>query len=298
MPLHLVLAFVLSSAIGLSLGLLGGGGSILAVPVLVYVARIPPHEAVPMSLAVVGSTSLWAGALHHVSGRVNLRAAALFGAAGMAGAYVGAQGTHLVAGNVLLLLFALLMLVVGGWMLAPFAQRVVGSHQDAGSHRPHLALTLLAGLGVGALTGFLGVGGGFLVVPALVLFSRLPIHQAVGTSLFVIALNSLAGFVGHLGDTRLAVGPTVAFAGAALAGALVGHRIASRTHPQRLRRAFAIFVVCVGAAIALQTLLARRSSPRRPGGERAGSVRAVVAPARPVQLESPDPRGGARWNRS
>ena len=257
MPLNLVFAFLLSTAIGLSLGLLGGGGSILAVPVLVYVAGVAPHQAVPMSLAIVGTTSLLAGGLHHRSGRVSLRAALIFGAAGMLGAYFGAKGTHLVEGHVLLLLFALLMLVVGGWMLAPFAQRLVASHHDTQSHRPHLVLTLLAGLGVGALTGFLGVGGGFLAVPALVLFSRLPISHAVGTSLYVIALNSLAGFIGHLGGTQLALGQTVAFTAAALLGTVVGHRIATRTHPQRLRRAFAVFVLCVGAAIAAQALLSR-----------------------------------------
>ncbi|EPX57054.1 hypothetical protein D187_006808 [Cystobacter fuscus DSM 2262] len=257
MPFHLILAIALSSVIGLSLGLLGGGGSILAVPVLVYVAGVTPHAAVPMSLAIVGTTSLVAGLLHQGSGRVSLKAALLFGAAGMGGAWFGAKLTHLISGRVLLLLFALLMLVVGSWMLAPFTQRLVAGSEQSEGRKPHLVLTLVAGLGVGGLTGFLGVGGGFLVVPALVLFCRLPIEHAVGTSLYVIALNSAAGFIGHPGGSRLSLGLTIAFTAAALVGAVVGHRIATRMHPQRLRSAFAWFVILVGAGMVARTLLSR-----------------------------------------
>jgi uncharacterized protein len=260
-PLNLVFAILLCCVVGLSLGLLGGGGSILALPVLVYVAQLSPHMAIPMSLAIVGSTSLTAAFLHHGSGRVSLRAALLFGGAGMVGAWLGAQFTHLVAARLLLLLFALLMLVVGAWMLAPIASRLVARAEASPRQRPRVVLTLLAGLAVGGLTGFLGVGGGFLVVPALVLFARLPLGYAVGSSLYVIALNSAAGFVGHLGAARPSLGLTAAFTLSAIAGAVVGHRISTRTHPQDLRRAFAWFVTFVGAAIALQALFFPKLAP-------------------------------------
>lgn len=253
MTLALIAALALSTLIGLSLGLLGGGGSILALPVLVYVAGIAPHEAVPMSLAIVGATSLVAGVLHHGSGRVSLQAAALFGAFGMGGAYFGSKLTHLVGGSTLLLLFAVLMLVVGGWMLAPFAQRLVAKAEEGRARRPRLLLTAAAGVAVGAMTGFLGVGGGFLVVPALVFFARLGIKDAVGTSLYVIAANSLAGVVGHLGDTQLRFGLTAAFIAAAVVGAVMGHALAKRTQPQRLRQRFGGFVVAVGAVVAVQS---------------------------------------------
>lgn len=240
---HLLLALVLSTLIGVSLGLLGGGGSILAVPVLVYVARIDVHAAIGMSLAVVGATALVGGLVHARAGRVDLRAAALFGVAGMLGAPLGAQATHAVAPRVLMLLFAGLMLGVGGLMLR--GRGVV----RPGAARPHPAAVPASGFGVGLLTGFLGVGGGFLIVPALTLLAGLPIHRAVGTSLLVIAANSAAGVAGHLGRGEMPPGLTASFAAAPAIGALVGVRLAGALDPERLRHAFAAFVVVVGLAL-------------------------------------------------
>ena len=239
---HTVLALILSGAIGVSLGLLGGGGSILAVPVLVYVAGIEAQDAVAMSLAIVGSTSLFGSLLHGRKGSLDLRVAATFGGAGIAGAYFGARLTHLVSSGTLLLLFAALMLVVAVLMIARKERPTAG---DALRHERDTALTLMAGGGVGALTGFLGVGGGFLVVPALVLFAGLPMHLAVGTSLLVIALNSAAGFVGHMGESHLPLSPTAAFTAAAVAGTFAGERFARRVRAERLRRTFAYFVILV-----------------------------------------------------
>ena len=237
---HLLLALALSTLIGVSLGLLGGGGSILAVPVLVYVARVEVHSAIGMSLAIVGTTALVGGLVHARAGRVDLRAAALFGGAGMLGAPLGAQATHAVAPRVLLLLFAALMLAVGGLMLRGTA----GARPAI--PRPHPVAVPAAGFGVGLLTGFLGVGGGFLIVPALTLLTRLPIHAAVGTSLLVIAANSAAGVLGHLRQGEMPLGLTAALTASAALGALVGVRLASSLDPARLRRAIAVFVVLVG----------------------------------------------------
>ena len=247
---HLVLALALSTLIGLSLGLLGGGGSILAVPVLVYVARIDVHVAIGMSLAVVGTTALVGGVVHARAGRVDLRAAALFGGTGMLAAPLGAQATHAVAPRVLMLLFAGLMVVVGSLMLRG---RGAGGGRPT---RPHPAAVPAAGLGVGLLTGFLGVGGGFLIVPALVLLGGLAIHRAVGTSLLVIALNSAGGIAGHLRQGEMPAGLTAAFTAAAALGALAGVRLAGSLDPGRLRRAFAVFVILVGLF-----LLARNALP-------------------------------------
>jgi uncharacterized membrane protein YfcA len=156
MDLHTVVALILSGAIGISLGLLGGGGSILALPVLVYVAGIGAKESVAMSLAMVGSTSLFGSLLHGRKGKVDLKVAAIFGGAGIMGAYAGARLTHLVANRTLLLLFAALMLVVA---LAMLLRKEKHAASEARGHKRSLALTLLVGLGVGFLTGFLGVGG-------------------------------------------------------------------------------------------------------------------------------------------
>ena len=237
---HLLLALALSALIGVSLGLLGGGGSILAVPILVYVARVDVHAAIGMSLAVVGTTALVGGLVHARAGRVDLRAAALFGGSGMLGAPLGAQATHAVAPRVLLLLFAALMLAVGGLMLRGKA----GARP--GAPRPHPVAVPAAGFGVGLLTGFLGVGGGFLIVPALTLLAGLPIHAAIGTSLLVIAANSAAGVLGHLRQGEMPLGLTAAFTASAALGALAGVRLASSLDPARLRRAFAVFVILVG----------------------------------------------------
>jgi uncharacterized protein len=245
---HLLAALVLSALIGLSLGMLGGGGSILAVPVLVYVARFEAREAIAASLAVVGATSVAGSLFHARAGRVRFRAAALFGGSGMAGAPLGAVATRLVPAPVLLLLFALLMVVVSVLMLRP---RVGGD--TAAVRRAPTPTMAAAGFAVGLLTGFLGVGGGFLIVPALVVLVGLPMHQAVATSLLVIALNSGAGLLGHL-QAGFPLALTAAFTAVATGGALAGTRLADRVAPHRLRRAFGIFVLLVGLALGVRNL--------------------------------------------
>jgi uncharacterized membrane protein YfcA len=249
-----MIAYVLTALVGLALGLFGGGGSILALPVLVYVAGIAPQPAIAMSLAIVGATSLLAGALHRRGGRVDLRVAAIFGATGMVGSFLGSRLTHLVAEPVLMLAFAALMVVVGAAMLAGFSDRLEPRMRIGAARRS--AWTALAGLVVGAATGFLGIGGGFLVVPALVLLARLPMAQAVGTSLFVIAANAAAGLAGHLADGPLDLGATAGFTLAAMVGAIAGLRLAGWVSPQRLRRGFALFVIAIGVLVAGQTLAA------------------------------------------
>jgi uncharacterized membrane protein YfcA len=241
---HTLIAIILSSLVGVSLGLLGGGGSILAVPLLVYVARIDVHAAIGMSLAIVGATSLGGALVHGRAGRVDLKAALIFGAAGMIAAPFGARASHAVEHRVLLLLFAVLMIAVGGLMLR-------GRRGGRGGvpHPPRRLAIVGAGLGVGLLTGFLGVGGGFLIVPALTLLAGLPIHTAVGTSLLVIALNAAAGLAGHLRHGEIPLGLTAAFTAASLLGASIGGQIAERFEPIRLRRAFAVFVILVGLAL-------------------------------------------------
>lgn len=183
---------LLSCVIGLALGIFGGGGSILAVPVLVLVTHLAPAGAVGTSLAMVGTTSLIASYAHHRQGLVKPKVALLFGLSGVVTAFLGARLTGLVSGSVIMHGFAVMM----------------------------------AGAGVGLVTGFLGVGGGFLVVPALIAFAGLDMREAVGTSLLVIAINSAAGFLGHLGSGQLDVSLIAGLTAAAVAGALVGERIA------------------------------------------------------------------------
>jgi uncharacterized membrane protein YfcA len=252
MNLYTALALLLSGMIGVSLGLMGGGGSILALPVLVYVAGIDPRRAVAMSLALVGSTSLMAGLMHHRGGNVDRRVGAIFGIAGLPGAYIGARLTHLVPAHVLLLLFGVLMLVVGGVMLLRSVREL---HEGAHAReRPRLGAIVAAGSGVGFLTGFLGVGGGFIIVPSLVLFAGLPMPTAVGTSLMVIALNCAAGLLGHLGEEGVPLRATAAFTGVAIVGGFLGERLSSRLSPRALRRGFAVFVILLAFYILVRNL--------------------------------------------
>jgi uncharacterized membrane protein YfcA len=218
------------------------------VPILIYVAGVPAQQAVGMSLVLVGVTSLLAGLVHRHAGRVDLRAAAGFGLAGVLGAPLGAQLTPRVSPALLLTLFAVLMLMVGTLML-----RGLGEPGAPAQRRP-AALVLAAGWGVGLLTGFLGVGGGFLVVPALALLVRLPMPVAVGTSLPVIALNCAAGFAGHLGHGLPPLGLTAGFTSVAVIGSLLGARLSGRLSASRLRRAFAVLVLLLALLLLAHNL--------------------------------------------
>lgn len=242
-----VIGLILSAVIGLSLGLIGGGGSILTVPILVYFLGVGPHEAVVMSLAVVGATSLFGSYLHYRVENVDLKGGMLFGSAGIVGAFAGSPLTKLVSPEVLLLSFGVLMLVVAVSMIWRKRQAA-----DAPARAPHPIQAILAGFGVGVLTGFLGVGGGFLIVPALVFFGGLSIKKAIGTSLFVIFLNCVAGLIGHLGRGSFDWTLTAMVMGLAVAGAIVGTMLSHRIAAHRLQRMFAVLVLGVGAFLVVK----------------------------------------------
>jgi uncharacterized membrane protein YfcA len=237
-----VAALLLSAGVGLSLGLVGGGGSIITVPILVYVAGLPPRAAVALSLAIIGATAAVGAASHARAGRIHLRAAAVFGITGIAGAPLGALLTARVPSPVLLLRFAALMVAVGSRMLRGQAD---AEEPAAATCRPLKCGA--AGLAVGFLTGFLGVGGGFLIVPTLLHFAKTPMRQAVSTSLLVIAVNSAAGFLAHLGDVGRYPGLAASFTAAALVGLVGGLVLARRVHPVGLKRIFGGVALTVAA---------------------------------------------------
>ncbi|MFC9699712.1 sulfite exporter TauE/SafE family protein [Streptomyces sp. NPDC056943] len=247
-----VLVIAASVLVGLSLGTLGGGGSILTVPLLVYLAGQDTKEAVATSLFVVGVTSLAALIPHARAHRVRLRTGLLFGAFSMAGAYGGGRLAAYVPDTVLLVGFALMMLATAVAMLRT-------SRRGGGYERPARGVLSLrrvaaAGLAVGAVTGLVGSGGGFLVVPALAVLAGLPMGAAVGTSLLVIAMNSFAGLAGHLSgatiDWRLALTVTAA----AVIGSLAGGRLTGRVPQAALRTAFGWLVVTMGTFVLAQQL--------------------------------------------
>ena len=246
----MIIVVALSVLVGLSLGLLGGGGSILVVPLLTYVGGLDPKEAIATSLFVVGATSLASLVGHARKGRVQWRTGLIFGAAGMLGAFLGGLAGGHIPGAILMIAFAAMMIATAGAMIR-------GRKNDgggAGSHDHPLWRILLDGLGVGAATGLVGAGGGFLVVPALVLLAGLPMTAAVGTSLLVISMKSFAGLAGYLTSVSLDWPLVAAVTAAAIAGSFIGVRLTSVVPEQALRKGFGYFVLLMGAFVLSQEL--------------------------------------------
>jgi uncharacterized protein len=248
-----LIGLLLAAFVGISLGLLGGGGSILTVPIFVYVLGFGPKEAIAMSLAVVGLTSLVGAFSHWRAGNVNLRVALLFGAVAMVGTYLGARLAIYFSGAAQLALFAVVMLLAAYFMLRGRKPAVsaVGV-DDAPFEQMPIALIVLEGMAVGVLTGLVGVGGGFLIVPALVLLARIPMKQAVGTSLLVIALKSATGFAGYLGQVEIAWDWMLGFSAVAVLGIIAGSYLVRYVSPGVLQRSFAYFLLVMGAFILFQ----------------------------------------------
>ncbi len=247
-----IVAIVSGGLIGLSLGATGGGGSLLAIPLLVYVLGTTARDATAMSLMIVGASALLGVWEYGRAGEVRTKAALVFSGTGAVGAWGGAYAHQLVREELLLVLFGILMLGAAAKMLR---WRPPASDGDANESCADRFLRTcwikVSGIGllVGIMTGFFGVGGGFIIVPALVLVLGFPVRLAVGTSLLIIALISIGGLVGHLQfgqlDGRLAA---LVFLGSA-AGIILGTRWGSTGSPERMTRAFAL--VTIGIALPL-----------------------------------------------
>lgn len=240
----------LAVVVGITLGLLGGGGSILTVPLLAYVADMDAKEAIATSLLVVGVTSGVAAISHARAGRVNWRTGLLFGAAGMVGAYTGGVLSRFVPGAVLMLAFAVMMVATAVAMLR-------GRKDSGGKKRTGplpIGRILLDGAVVGLVTGMVGAGGGFLVVPALTLLGGLPMPIAVGTSLVVIAMKSAAGFAGYATTVSINWQLAAIVTVAAVLGSLIGGRMTTLIKPETLRKGFGWFVLTMSAVIVSQEL--------------------------------------------
>jgi uncharacterized protein len=238
------MALLFGTAIGILLGTIGGGGSILTVPILVYALDLGVHEATATSLAIVGLTALFGAVPHARAGRVALKTALVFGGAGIAGAFAGSWLNARVSGPLILLLFGFLMLAVALRMaLGKRGRTTLTAPQTAiGINWP----VIVTGLIVGLMTGFFGVGGGFLIVPALVLILRLPMRMAVGTSLIIIAINSTAGIVAHFESGGIDIKLAALFVAGGFAGTMVGSRVADRVDDAKLSRGFATLIALVG----------------------------------------------------
>lgn len=255
MSASLVAALVLAGLVGISLGLLGGGGSILTVPILTYVLGMEPREAIASSLFIVGVTSAVSLLTHARAGRVRWRTGLVFGVAGMAGAYAGGLAGGVIPGAVLMILFAAMMIATSAAMIrsgratrSPGA--TAGRHESAGRRRT--GRILVDGFVVGLATGLVGAGGGFLVVPALALLGGLPMAVAVGTSLLVITMKSTAGLAGYLLSVQLDWPLVLAFTAIAVLASFVGARLTDLLPEDRLRTWFGYVVLLMGAVVLVQ----------------------------------------------
>lgn len=247
---HVAFTLAFGVLVGLALGLVGGGGSILTVPILIYALGESVHLATGTALAIVGANALIGAWDHGRGGRVRLRTALVFGGTGIVGALAGTYLNHLASGRIILLGFAALMLAAAVAMV-----RVRLADRPGGAPPGGLSPQVMgAGLVVGVLTGFFGVGGGFLIVPALVLVLGLPMREAVGTSLLVIALNAGAALLGHL-HGGVGWGVTALFIVGGAAGSLLGSRLSGRLDERRLRLGFAAMVALVALYIIGRTVL-------------------------------------------
>lgn len=242
--------------IGAALGLLGGGGSILAVPALVYGVGESVPQAVTASLFIVGVSSGVGAWPRARAGQVRWPVAAVFGAAGIGTAFAGTTVNHLMSAQVLLLTFAALMVIVAARMLwGRVEPRGACAAPDGRVNwKGCLPKTIAVGAAVGFLTGLFGVGGGFIVVPALALLLGLEMTTAIGTSLVVIVINSAAGLAAHLQRTTVDWSVALLFAGAALVAALLAGRFGAHIDADRLRRWFALLIIAVAVFVAVEAI--------------------------------------------
>jgi uncharacterized protein len=257
---------LLAVGVGISLGLLGGGGSVLTLPILVYVMGIAPKSAIAMTAIVVGVVSLLGLLPHSRRKQINFKTVVIFGSATTIGAFLGAKlaGLSFVTATLQMVLFAVTMLVAAGFMILrqPQTGNSIGEQQDLDPlnsyPRPlckYCWLWLLTeGIGVGVLTGLVGVGGGFAIVPALVLLGNLTMQAAIATSLLIISLNSGAGLLGYLGQVSIDWYLTVSFTLAAALGSVIGTHLSKFIPTHKLQKWFGYFLLTVATFVLIQVL--------------------------------------------
>lgn len=262
-----IIGFFGALLMGISLGLIGGGGSILTVPILVYLFHIDPILATAYSLFIVGFTSLLGSTSHIKQGNIHWRTAMVFGIPSILSVYITRQflvplipqeigsigGFLLTKPIMVLLVFAILMVIASYSMIKPSKHQLQKAH---GEIEYRYLLILFEGLGVGMITGFVGAGGGFLIIPALVLLAKLPMKKAVGTSLVIIGLKSLIGFMGDVnGDSQIDWKFLIVFTSIAAVGIFLGSNFSKKVKDEKLKPIFGYFVLTMGIYILIKELI-------------------------------------------
>ncbi len=251
-----IIGYILAVFIGISLGLIGGGGSILTVPVFVYLFHIEPALATSYSLFIVGMTSLAGAVYQYRKGYVDMKAALSFGLMSVVTVFVVRKYLLPTIPDVLWQLGGLtvtkstaIMVLFAALMLAASVSMVLGHREQPDDAQTSLPMLLAFGLGVGLVTGLLGAGGGFLIIPALVLLTKTPMRVAIGTSLFIVTINSLVGFVGDIGHVYIDWPFLFTMLGITVCGVLIGSVIGRQIPGERLRAGFGWFVLTMGIYI-------------------------------------------------
>lgn len=261
----LIIGYILAALIGISLGLIGGGGSILTVPILVYIMGVDPVLATSYSLFIVGTTSLFGTITNYKKKQVNFKIAMLFGAVSITTVFLTRKflvpqipASLFSIGNVnvtkqmgTMILFALLMLLASFAMIKKKKEVSIDTIKNNEGNNIKL---LLYAVGIGLVTGLLGAGGGFLLIPVLVLLVKMPMKMAVGTSLFIIALNSLIGFSGDLGHFMIDWKFLLTFTSIAIAGIFIGTALSARIAGESLKKTFGWFVLSMSIYILIKEL--------------------------------------------
>ena len=249
-----LLGVALGFVVGVVLGLLGGGGSILAVPIFLFAFRVDPQPAFAMSLAVVGMSAFIGFLGHWRQGSVNLRVGLPFGGVAMVAAFITARLATHVPDSIRLTLFALFAFTAAIIMLFDSLRPVKAATTPTG--HPHFTPVLaLEAVVVGALTALIGAGGGFVIVPALVYLAGVPVKQAVGSSLLIITLNSLSGFAGYIGQVPIDWSLVAVFTGVAAVGAILGTRLNRYVSQVRIKQGFALLILILLGVQLLRTLM-------------------------------------------
>ncbi len=246
---------------GMLLGVFGSGGSIATMPALLYLLNVEPKSAIAMSLGIVAVTASVTAVQHWRRGNVNLRVTAVFGVFGIVGTYAGAMLGIITPVIVQLTLFAMIM-YAAAWKLlvSPPQRRSVGAASvidcpEGNCEEFQYAHIAVHGIAVGILTGVVGVGGGFMIVPALVLLSGLSMKQAVGTSLSIVAMKSYAGFAGYAGAVEINYALMASFTAVAIAGSVAGSLIGHRLPAELLKRGFGVFLILVASYILVKSVI-------------------------------------------
>lgn len=259
-----ILGYIASILIGLSLGLIGGGGSILTVPLLVYLFKIEPTMATSYSLFIVGSTSLVGAWRNYIKGNVSLKTTLLFGVTSVTTVFLTRKfiipaiperittiGSIVISRDLLtMVLFALLMLVASLKMIKGRKEDAVGTKKSSS-----IFSLVLYGIGIGLVTGFLGAGGGFLIIPALIFFVGLDMKTAIGTSLAIIALNSLIGFTGDIGTLPIDWIFLLTVSAISVAGIFIGIQLGKKIPGAKLKKGFGWFVLIMGIYILIREII-------------------------------------------